>query len=397
MAKSHKSLQQWLNKLETSHNKKIDLGLTRVKTVYDNLKLEKVAPTIITVAGTNGKGSTVAILTSIIKQSGIKVGAFTSPHLVRFNERICIDNQEVSDKDIVAAFELIENHLNGVTLSYFEYATLAALIIFKQNKIDVAVLEVGLGGRLDSVNVVDADCAIITTVDIDHTEWLGNDIESIALEKAGIMRENKPVIYGDTDCPLTIIQHADDTGAQLILPDYPQQSFVTNLKGTYQQKNITTAITALNTLDLLITENNIKQALVNVVLKGRLQVIAKDPVVILDVSHNHQAAIELSQWLDNNRIDGKTIAVFSVLNDKKVSQWLPLFKGNVDVWCVSEVKSHRTMKLNELVRFLADTATLITSYPEIKQAYKGAHLMANKNDRLLVFGSFYTVSEVLAG
>jgi len=397
MEKSPKSLPQWLDKLETSHNKKIDLGLERVRKVYNYLNLEKIADMIITVAGTNGKGSTVNILSSICHQANLKVGAFTSPHIQKYNERICINNNEVSDSEIVKAFELIEENLNGISLSYFEYSTLAALIIFKNNHVDVALLEVGLGGRLDSVNVVDTDCAIITTIDIDHTDWLGEDIESIGFEKAGIMRTNKPAIYGDTNCPQSIIDYANKIKAELILTQSQIESYQTNLIGNYQQKNINTAIKALKTLSLSISQKDIEKGLKKVKLKGRLQTISTNPEVIIDVSHNEQAAIELANWLKENTIQGKTLAVFSVLDDKNVDKWLSYFRHVIDVWCISQIDSYRAMPKQELLINLSDSARLITSFDSIKKAFEGAKLMSKENDRIIVFGSFYTVSEVLAG
>ena len=396
MEKLHKSLHEWLNRLETSHDKKIDLGLSRVKTVYKSLKLDKVANTIITVAGTNGKGSTVAILTSICHQASLKVGSFTSPHLIKFNERITINHKQVSDQEIIKAFEKIEANLNSITLSYFEYATLAALIIFKNHNVDVAVLEVGLGGRLDSVNVVDTDCAIITTIDIDHTDWLGDDIESIGFEKAGIMRPNKPAVYGDISCPKSIINHAKSIKADLYFADPNIQIPATNLLGDYQQKNIRTSITALNLLSLPIKPEDINLALKNIKLKGRLQTIAEKPQVVIDVSHNKQAAKELAGWLNNNPISGKTVAVFSVLQDKNTAEWMPLFEDLIDVWCVSQVDSYRAMPTLDILTALADSAKLITSHKSVAIAYESAQVMANEKDRIIVFGSFYTVSEVLA-
>ena len=210
------SLAQWLERLETGHSKKIDLGLQRVKQVYENLAIAKIAPTIITVAGTNGKGSTVAILSAICQQAGYKVGEFTSPHLLKYNERIKINSQNASDEQIIAAFSMIEKACGNISLSYFEYATLAAAIIFKQQQVDIAILEVGLGGRLDSVNAIDTDCAVITTIDIDHCNWLGNTKEVIGYEKAGIMRTGKPAIYGDVNCPQSIIDYAKKIKAQLL-------------------------------------------------------------------------------------------------------------------------------------------------------------------------------------
>lgn len=391
-----KSLNQWLHTLETQHNKKIDLGLERIKQVYDALNLDKISATIITVAGTNGKGSTVAIVSSILQQAGYKVGCFTSPHIIEFNERIQINNRSVSDDAIVHAFELIKKNLNGVSLSYFEYATLAAFIVFKSNQVDVSILEVGLGGRLDSVNVVDTDCAIITTIDIDHTDWLGDDIESIAFEKAGIIRTNKPIIYGDDNCPKSIISQAKKLKAQLTVVDSSLMIDKINLKGEYQNKNARTALTALSSIpEINITQENIKNGLSNVQLNGRLQIINKKPEIIVDVSHNTQAVLSLANWLRNNPVKGKTIAVFAVLKDKHAANWLGEFKDVVDCWFISELESERSMLKNDLLQVLAESYGLVLSFASVKQAFAKAKIIADNQDRIIVFGSFYTVSEVM--
>lgn len=392
-----KSLEDWLQKLETSHDKKIDLGLERITQVYNALDLDKVAPMVITVAGTNGKGSTVAILSSICQQAHYKVGIFTSPHIIKFNERIKINDIEVDDDLIINAFELVEINLKGISLSYFEYATLAALIIFKQQKVDICVLEVGLGGRLDSVNVVDTDCAIITTIDIDHTAWLGDTKEAIGLEKAGIIRSNKPVIYGDVDCPQSIISKAQEVSADLIFAcqqqiDVPEL----NIQGSYQVINAKTAITALMHLSgFEFNQIAINKGLKNINLQGRLQVVSNKPTVIVDVSHNKQAGKCLAQWLQSNPISGKTIAVFAVLADKNPIDWLGEFSNVVDLWCISQVRLERAMPKQELVMLLANNASLITSHETVSVAFDKAKLIADKIDRIIVFGSFYTVSEVL--
>ena len=393
------SLAQWLARLETGHSKKIDLGLQRVKQVYENLAIAKIAPTIITVAGTNGKGSTVAILSAICQQAGYKVGEFTSPHLLKYNERIKINSQNASDEQIVAAFSMIETACGNISLSYFEYATLAAAIIFKQEHVDIAILEVGLGGRLDSVNTIDTDCAVITTIDIDHCNWLGDSKEAIGYEKAGIMRAGKPAIYGDVNCPQSIIDYAKKIQAELnFVSDFTiKDSFSLNIAGDYQIKNVKTAILALKSLNQLqISDENIQQGLKNIQLFARLQIVSHNPEVIVDVSHNQQAAIELSNWLQQNPIKGKTIAVFAVLADKKPINWLHYFQAVIAVWCISQVDSERAMPTNELLQALAESAQLICSFDSVSQAYEKAKIMAEKDDRIIVFGSFYTVSEVLA-
>jgi dihydrofolate synthase/folylpolyglutamate synthase len=397
--KIKKSLKSWLNELEVNHSKKIDLGLKRVAAVFQNLNLAKIAPVIISVAGTNGKGSTVAMLSAIGQKAGYKVGEFTSPHILKYNERIKINSIAVSDEVITTAFELIEQNLNGISLSYFEYSTLAAAIVFKQEGVDIAVLEVGLGGRLDSTNVIDSDCAIITTISIDHTDWLGSTIDSIAFEKAGIMRKKKPVIYGDKKCPDSIVQHAKKCGANLILTGNSKftQPFKLNIEGDYQQKNAKTAVVALKALNnkLYISDEDIKKGLLDIKLSGRLEVISTSPSIIIDVSHNEQAAQELSHWLQSNPIDGKTIAVFAVLADKNAGNWFTYFKDVIDVWCISEVENPRAMAVKELMVQLANSATLITSFPSVLDAMAKAKIMASSTDRILVFGSFYTVSDAM--
>lgn len=398
-AKNNKSLNEWLLSLETKHSKSIDLGLDRIQKVYQRCQLDKIAPLILTVAGTNGKGSTVAILYSIIRNCGYKVGDFTSPHLLQFNERIKINGVNVPDESIIEAFEIIEQHTYDLTLSYFEYAALAAMIVFKKNHVDVAVLEVGLGGRLDAVNVVDTDCAIITTIDIDHTDWLGNDIESIAYEKAGIMRTGKPAIYGDDHCPQSIIDHAQKIGADLKFSDITiiDNFNRPNIKGHYQLKNAATALTALDSVsDLLdVSEQGINKGLQNIELLARLQTLSHNPEIIIDVSHNQQAATSLNQWIEDNPCKGKNIAVFAVLDDKNVIQWLNLFEHTIDVWCISSVKSERAMPTKNLLTILSDFATVITSFQSVKSAYKNAKIIASPDDRIIVFGSFYTVTEVM--
>ncbi len=412
--KQKKPLKGWLLELETKHSKKIDLGLSRVRKVYDRLKLDKVSATIITVAGTNGKGSTVSIRSSICQQAGYKVGEFTSPHLINYNERIKIDDKEVVDEEIVSAFELIEQNLNKTTLSYFEYSTLAAAIIFKKNKVDVSIFEVGLGGRLDSVNVIDTDCALITTVDIDHTSWLGNTKESIGFEKAGIFRPNKPAIFGDIDCPSSIRKHAKSINSELILLDQQYQFEINkkgfnyqyldiqytelpkpNIRGDWQYKNAATAITALKSLDLNIEEKDIRKGVRAIQLNGRLQLLSQSPDIYIDVSHNAQAATSLSNWLKQNPINGKTFAVFAVLDDKEPIKWLHNFKNIGDVWLVSEVDSERALTTNDLIKDLANSSELILSFETVKNAFTKAKSIATQEDRILVFGSFYTVSEVL--
>jgi dihydrofolate synthase/folylpolyglutamate synthase len=261
--------------------------------------------------------------------------------------------------------------------------------------------------------VIDSDCGIITTVDIDHTSWLGEDVESIGYEKAGILRANKPAIYGDINCPHSVIKYANSIHSQLIKLDENYQFKISengfdyhfneiryrdlpkpNIKGYWQFKNAATAITALKSLELNIDEESIRKGLVNIQIDGRLQLYKSSPDVYLDVSHNAQAAKNLSNWLDQNPIKGNTYAVFAVLGDKEPIKWLHHFKNTINAWFISEVNSERALKTNDLLKDLSNHSKLTISFESVKLAYTNAKLLANENDRIIVFGSFYTVSEV---
>lgn len=407
---SHLSLNEWLQKL---NQEKIDYGLERIHDVYACLKLSSKLPLVMTIGGTNGKGSTSAIVSSLAQQTGAKVGMYTSPHLIQYNERIKINDIPVSDETIVKAFERIDEVRHKTELSYFEFSTLAALIIFVEASVDLIVLEVGLGGRLDATNVVDTDCAIITTVDIDHSSILGNDKESIAREKAGIIRSGKPTVYGDYVCPKAILKTVDALDSELLLleRDYKlevadsgfhysfQKIAVTVnqmcLKGVWQYKNAAAAITALIATGFDLKEKHIQTGLQRIKLNGRLEVVNLQPQVILDVAHNLQSAQVLSQWLDDNKIEGKTRAVFSVLLDKQLADWIGFLTDSVDHWYISEIKgSSRAMTKSDLLMVLSERVKLISAFDDIQSAYQQAVENSDLNDRVIVFGSFYTLSEV---
>ncbi len=415
---SGSALSQWLRRLETGHDKKIDLGLERVGQVFRRLRLAPLAPVVISVAGTNGKGSTVAMLDSICQAAGYRTGRFTSPHLLQYNERFLVDGQQARDDAIVAAFEAIEKARGDISLSYFEFSTLAALWLFKRAPVDVAILEVGLGGRLDSVNVVDADCAVITTVDIDHVHWLGDNREAIGREKAGIFRAGRPAVCGDADCPLSVRRSACQGGARLYCRDkdftvrrhasgfdwlgwqrdvlhLPEPA----LAGDWQIQNAATAIAALESLapKLTINPEHYAQGLQSVRLAGRLQVIQSSPQILVDVAHNAQSAAALAQWLHQHPVAGKTRAVFGVLNDKQPADWLPRFQTLVDEWFCTQPANERALSA-------ADCAALVTQSTESEnihaiqdpvEAYQHAVNSLQEKDRLLVFGSFFVLDPIL--
>lgn len=401
------------NKLNELNQFKIDMGLDRLSQVFQRLKLDQFKPTIITVGGTNGKGSTVAALCSMLSMQGLSFGAFTSPHIFQFNERININGVMAVDDEILDAFAAIDKARADINLSYFEYAFLAAMLIFRKHNLNYVVLEVGLGGRLDASNVVDADVAIITTVDLDHTEWLGNDIETIAKEKAGILRPQQPVIYADTNTPKAIIERAGELQAELLQYglaytvntertqfDYQYKSAVfkglpfPDLKGEWQLKNFAAALTAMLELGFSLSHEQLTGVLKSWYVPGRMQTVQQNPLVIADVAHNRQSVEKLSQWLKANPIKGHTRAVFSVLADKQPGDWLGLMDEFVDHWFIFELDSQRAMKLNDLKLTLADNVSLISQFNSAKQAYEMALLNSKPNDRVIVFGSFHVLEGV---
>ncbi len=392
---------------------KIDLGLNRLQTVVERLRLNCNLPQIITVGGTNGKGSTVAALCSLLKTKSRSFGAFTSPHIFKFNERFNINGRLATDNEILKAFEMIDAAKAEINLSYFEYAFLTAVLLFKQYDVDVMLLEVGLGGRLDAVNALDADASIITTVDLDHTTWLGDTIDAIALEKAGIMRTGKPVVFGDNDTPDSIKSHAQSVDAKLIQlgPDYQvtlsRDAFTyqhnnalfadlgrPQLKGDWQIKNFSSALTILMALGYTFDTKQLQTAIDGWDISGRLQTIQTKPLVLADVAHNRQAAQQLAIYLKENPIKGQTRAVFSILADKQVDTWLNELNEMIDHWFVFELLNERALDISSLKEVLADRVTVFSQFDSGLQAYEVALQCSNADDRVIVFGSFHVLEEV---
>lgn len=420
-----KNLTQWLTHLEQAHSKGlIDMGLERINQVKNQMNLQPHCPVIV-VAGTNGKGSVCSYLSYIYTQAGYKTGTLTSPHLLRFNERIAINCQPVSDEHIIDSFERIEAARQDISLTYFEFNTLAAVDIFVQEQVDVMILEVGLGGRLDAVNIFDADCAIVTSVDLDHEAFLGNDVEQIAFEKAGVFRANKPAICGQIPTPERLRAHANEIGAELLLikqdfsfSQFEQQwSFhfaplsgrlktdrrrnalpLPALRGSYQLNNAACALAAIECLNAVLPVDigAIKRGLLLVENKGRFQVMAGRPLRILDVGHNPHAARALRQSLIKLPFANKRIAIFSMLSDKDIDGVLEIVRDQFDVWYIAPLPVPRGTPLNELKNKLEQHQIHeIETFDSIAQACEVALSVATENDRIVVFGSFHTVAEAM--
>jgi len=459
-----KNLAQWLQWLESLHPTEIDLGLDRIKQVAKRLlpKLFRADGTqsypfkVITVGGTNGKGSTIAFLQSILISSGYTIGTYTSPHFIHYNERIQINALAITDNDLCDVFEQIELVRGDISLSYFEYGTLAAIYHFYQSKCDVIVLEVGLGGRLDAVNILDSDCSLVTTVDLDHQDWLGDNKESIGYEQAGIFRQAKVAIYGDDNAPESVIKHARKIGAKLWLNgiDFTYKFHSEHwevlatsglidsidliklnplkfpvLLGDIQLKNACNAIMLLFSLQKQLSQislQTINQGILAAFITGRYQCLTKNPdsyteesadtsvgdsvEVIVDVAHNPQAARILKQFLSSKNYQGKTHAIFSILEDKDVCSVSQQLKHVFDSWNLFPVDSARAMDTKEIKNILQRHIKNIpiTCYNDFSSAYEtlmeqinsmdnnGSHPSDNiKKNRIIIFGSFFTVAKAM--
>lgn len=442
-------LDQWLSHLETLHPQPIDMGLDRVQTVANQLALAPSQAIQIIVGGTNGKGSTCAMLEAILLAAGYKVGLYTSPHLVHYNERIRLNGENASDELIVRQFAYIDQRREDISLSYFEYSTLAALTAFHEAKVDVMLFEVGLGGRLDAVNIIDADCSIITSVDIDHVEYLGSDREHIAWEKAHIFRPNKPAICTDPMPPAAIKAYADEIGADLwqfgvdfnYSGDAQQWAFAGRsqrraalaypaLRGVNQLLNASAALAALEALrmQLMVPASSIREGLLRATIPGRMQILPGQPTVVLDVAHNPHAAGALAQNLQQmpTTAPSKTYAVVGMLQDKDAKEVIKRLAAYVDVWLCADLNTARALsgvELSGLVKsVLAEPALLDTkaapvsatptvrthqpvidfaqvevhAFDDLVQAFVKAQSEATDNDKIIVFGSFFAVGPILS-
>ena len=416
------TLSDWLNLLEARHPVLIDMGLSRISQVKERLGIQFTCP-VITVGGTNGKGSTCAMLEAILLQAGYKVGLHTSPHLLRFNERARLGGEMVEDALLLKHFAIVEAARGDISLSYFEFTLLAILHLFMEADLDAVILEVGLGGRLDGVNCIDADVAIVTSVDIDHVSYLGDTREKIGLEKAGIYRSGKTAICSDPQPPASLVQHAESIGADLWLigrdfnyaGDKQQWNYggrdqrrnalgYPSLRGANQLLNASAALAALESLRmrLPVGAQEVRTGLVLVDLPGRFQVLPGRPTVVLDVAHNPHAAATLAQNLDNMGFHRYTFAVFGAMHDKDIAGVIAQLGGRIDHWCLTDLPLARAASASELEQQLRQAGVCdgaessISCFASPAAAYANALSRAAENDRIAVFGSFLTVAGILA-
>ena len=416
-----RNLDAWLAYISVQHPAQIALGLERVRNVWERMAVNgKVprAPLNITVGGTNGKGSTCAMLERILSCAGYRVGCYTSPHLLRYNERVRIGLKPVEDNELCVALEAVENARADTPLTYFEFGTLAAFWLFERAGLDVAILEVGLGGRLDAVNLIDADCSVVVSVDLDHQAFLGNTREAIGFEKAGIFRSARPAIFGETNPPHSLLDHAAVIGADLMVlgRDFSftrmeqQWRFdgrrgnhhalpFPGLRGSYQLKNASACLAALDELRdrLPLGQADIKRGLLEVELPGRLQVLPGRPTVVLDVAHNPHAALALEDALGTMGFYRNTLAVFGMLKDKDIDGVIDIIQARVDRWFVATLSGERGANAQQIFDKLAARGLehRVKCYADIASAFAAARAEAGESDRILVFGSFYTVADVL--
>ncbi len=417
-----KTLDEWLAYAEALHPKNIDMGLERVRTVATRMSLNLACP-VITVAGTNGKGSTCAMLEACLLQAGYRTGVYTSPHMVHFVERCRVHGETVHANDLLPHFERVEAarvQPSEVSLTYFEFTTLAIVSLLASSGLDVAILEVGLGGRLDAVNVIEPDCSVITSIDLDHMAFLGPDRESIGFEKAGIMRAGRPVIVSDPVAPQSIIDHAQALGADLWLfgkdfnfsGDKLQWGWAGRgrrysglaypaLRGANQLVNASGVLAALEALRdrIPVTAQAVRNGLAMVELPGRFQIVPGQPALVLDVAHNPHAVAALTENLDAMGFYPTTHAVLGAMADKDLVPMLSRIGALVDRWYFCDLPTPRAASAEQLHQtWLASQPrqkVSCSTYPDPLTAFQAAVAAADPADRIVVFGSFFTVGGVL--
>ncbi|RWR00748.1 bifunctional folylpolyglutamate synthase/ dihydrofolate synthase [[Pantoea] beijingensis] len=399
-------LVTWLDYLERLHSQAIELGLDRILRVATQLGLLTPAPTVFTVAGTNGKGTTCRTLETLLMAAGYRVGVYSSPHLLRYTERVRIQGKELDESAHTASFAAIEAGRGATSLTYFEYGTLSALMLFKQAALDVVILEVGLGGRLDATNIVDADVAVITSIALDHTDWLGPDRESIGREKAGVFRYGKPAVVGEPDMPHSIREVADNLGASLRQRDRDWRYGIDGetwyfrdaageLRGLPLPQvplpNAATALAALRASSLTVSDSIIRASLDKAILPGRFQTVAYQPRVILDVAHNPHAADYLAGRIAELPKKGRVHAVVGMLHDKDIAGTLASLASQVDIWYCAPLEGPRGASAAQLIEHLPGAQPFVS----VVAAWQAALQQAKQDDIVLVCGSFHTVAHVM--
>jgi dihydrofolate synthase/folylpolyglutamate synthase len=415
------TLADWLARLERLHPKAIELGLERVREVADRLDVAQTALAIV-VGGTNGKGSTCAMLESVLRSAGYRVGLYTSPHLLDFNERVRIDGTNATDAQLIEQFEAVETARGAISLTYFEFTTLAILRLLAATNLDAVVLEVGLGGRLDAVNLVHSDAAIVTSIDLDHLDYLGSTREAIGLEKAHIFRGGRPAICSDPQPPQSLLDHAAAIGADLwrfgrdfnYQGDRQQWAYggrrvrrsglpYPALRGANQLLNASGALAALEALGerLPVSQQAVRQGLLTVEIPARFQVLPGRPTVVLDVAHNPHASAVLAQNLDSLGFFPVTHAVFGMLRDKDIAGVVAKLGDRIDHWHVATTSGPRGSAADELAQIVRSVvtrtaqSTAISTYDDVAAAFAAAQERAAPDDRILAFGSFLTVADVM--
>jgi dihydrofolate synthase/folylpolyglutamate synthase len=415
-----RTLDDWLTYIQSVHFRSVDMSLERVREVYARLFPAGPAFAVISVAGTNGKGSTVAMLDACLRVAGKRAGAYTSPHLVRHNERVCVNGVPATDAEFCVAFERIEEARGAIPLTYFEFGTLAALLIFTVRGVEVAVLEVGMGGRLDAVNICDADASLVTAIGLDHQHWLGPDRDAIGFEKAGIFRPGRPAVCSDPRPPATIAAYAAKVGARFLQigKDYyiedrggewcwhgPAGARLNlprpQLRGAFQLYNAAGVVTALKMLSarLPVADGSLREGMARATVRGRFQRLREAPEVMADVCHNAQAAYALRENLRALPRSGRTLAVCGMLRDKPVEQVTAILSPLVDEWHAAVLEGPRGMSAGEIGARISDGCggrQPVRVHNSAVAAYDAALSAAAARDRILVFGSFHTVGDIIA-
>ncbi len=410
------SLASWLSYIEKIHSNHIDMGLERVLQVKEKADITPDFP-IILVGGTNGKGSTCAFIESILRESNLKVGCYTSPHFNNFNERIRINKNEATDKKIVDALAYLENKREDISLTYFEFTTLAAVKVFMQEKVDIAILEVGLGGRLDAVNIFDPIMSLITSVSLDHQNYLGDTVEAIASEKAGIFRSKKPVIINCINPIPSLVMTAKKLNCYINILSKDYKIFKTNsnlryesdisiynslpqpkIKGNHQFLNLAGALRCIDFIKdfFPISEQEVIKGINHANIKGRFEVLNTKPFIVTDVAHNQEASTNLALNFSERRLEGKTIAVFSIMADKNINAVVEPFISIVDEWYISQIQSERSASVEQIEKDLLAKKNKINvhKFDSVRLAYHEALNNSHVDDNIIIFGSFFVNSEI---